>query len=239
MEPKRSKYDTNPLDRDVADRATDSFAAGRTSTDDFPGGPTRDIGRTANEAARANPDNEAPTRRIDDTVYPSVFAYGQSRQATYQPPPFSPNVYQPPPAPIQQVYQPPPTTAGQQTTSSRHVAGLNIPEKWANILPYFPGYIGLIAAVVELLLVPRTEMRTRYHAAQGMALQILIFLISTALGIISNLADNRIGSGLFWTASTVFLIVSMVRVWKGQPHHIAPLDEPAKWLNDKIIKPTK
>jgi hypothetical protein len=26
----------------------------------------------------------------------------------------------------------------------------------------------------------------------------------------------------------------MIRVWKGEPHQIAPLTEPAKWFNDHI-----
>jgi hypothetical protein len=30
----------------------------------------------------------------------------------------------------------------------------------------------------------------------------------------------------------------MIRVWKGKPHHIAPLDELTKWLDEKI-KPRK
>ncbi len=67
MEPKRSKYDTNPLDGKVADRAADSFASARRGppTEEVAGGPTRDIGRTANEEARLNrrPDNPPPTRR--------------------------------------------------------------------------------------------------------------------------------------------------------------------------------
>src|SRR5713101_4262597 len=101
MEPKRSKYDTNPLDKKVTERAENSWGATHPSppTDEMRGGPTRDIGRTANEAARAHPESEAPTRRIDDNLassYPSVFAYQQP--ATYQPPrvPLA-NIYQPPP----------------------------------------------------------------------------------------------------------------------------------------------
>jgi len=240
MKPKRSKYDTNPLDGEVADRATESFESTSSGppTEKVTGGPTRDIGRTANEAPRALPESEAPTRRIDDS-YPSVFAYQQPRQATYQPPPLSPNVYQPPRVPPPNVYQPPPAPVGHRAPSSGHVAGLNIPEKWATILPYFPfGFLGIIAAVIELLLVPRTETRTRFHAAQGMALQAVFLIIATALGMISNLTDSRIGSGLFWIASTVFLFVSIARVWNGKPHHIAPLDEATKWLDEKI-KPRK
>jgi hypothetical protein len=26
----------------------------------------------------------------------------------------------------------------------------------------------------------------------------------------------------------------MVRVWQGKPHHIAPLDDATRWLNEKI-----
>src|SRR5436309_13017984 len=102
MEPKRSKYDTNPLEEDVAHSAERSWSRD-TATQKPPtenvGGATRDIGRTANEAARHHPETEAPTRRIDDS-YPSVFAYGQPRGVTYQPPqtPLA-NIYQPPPVP--------------------------------------------------------------------------------------------------------------------------------------------
>jgi len=75
MEPKRTKYDTNPLDGKIADRAEKSFASHPAPpTEEVRGGPTRDIGRTENEAARAHPEAEAPTRRIDGvTSYPSVF----------------------------------------------------------------------------------------------------------------------------------------------------------------------
>jgi len=30
----------------------------------------------------------------------------------------------------------------------------------------------------------------------------------------------------------------MIRVWRGEPHHIAPLSEAANWLDDRI-KPRK
>ena len=77
MEPKRTKYDTNPLDGKVVDRADKSFASRPgPPTEEVRGGPTQDIGRTENQAARANPESEAPTRRIDGdkvTSYPSVF----------------------------------------------------------------------------------------------------------------------------------------------------------------------
>ena len=244
MEPKRTRYDTNPLDEKVADRADKSRGSapeGRPGppTEEVRGGATRDIGRTENEAARANPQSEAPTRLIDNNLassYPSVFAHHEP--TVYQAPRAPvPNIYQPPPVPPANIYQPPPLPM-QQRFGSHTVAGLGISEKWANLLPYVPGYIGAVAAAVELLLVPRTETRTRFHASQGLALQAAILILAGVLSFVRLISGSGFGSGIFGAASTIFLIVSMVRVWKGRPHHIAPLDEPAKWLEEKI-KPRK
>ncbi|HVS81929.1 MAG TPA: hypothetical protein VHE60_09345 [Pyrinomonadaceae bacterium] len=247
MEPKRSKYDTNPLDGKVADRAEESLGQvneGRPGppTEEVSGGPTRDIGRTANEAARLHPEREAPTRRIDDnlaTSYPSVFVPPPPRQSTTYAPPRAPavNIYQPPPVPPPNVYQPPPLPITQRPVS-HNVAGLNIPQRWANMLPYTPLHIGAVAAVIELLLVPRTETRARFHAAQGLALQIAILILTGVFGFVTLISGSSAGSGIFRTTATIFLVISMVRAWKGRPHHIAPLDEATKFLDEKI-KPRK
>src|SRR5713226_3022188 len=117
MEPKRSKYDTNPLDGKVADRAEESMGSTRPGppTEEVAGGPTRDIGRTANEEERLNPEHEAPTKRIDDT-YPSVFVPPPPRQSTTYEPRRAPavNIYQPPPVPPPNVYQPQPMPFAQK-----------------------------------------------------------------------------------------------------------------------------
>jgi uncharacterized membrane protein len=102
------------------------------------------------------------------------------------------------------------------------------------ILPYVPFYIGVVPSLLELFLVPRKEPRVRYHAAQGLALHIAIFLVARLFGLLSLITGSPVGSNLFGTAATVFLIISMVRVWKGKPHHIAPLTEPAQWFNQHI-----
>ena len=237
MEPRRTKYDTNPLDEGVADRADNEWGR-HTGPQDPPtqavsGGPTREIGRTSHEAARNDPDAEAPTRRIDDS-YRSVFAYGQPRAATYQPPRVpDANIYQPPPGPPPQIYQPPPTPVAKP--GSHKVAGLGIPEKWAVMLPYVPFFVAMIFAVAELLLVPRTEKRVRFHAAQGFVLQVGITAISTFLGFSSFFAGRFPPfASLFSVATFVFLIISMIRVWKGKPHHIALLDPLTKWVDEQI-----
>jgi uncharacterized membrane protein len=235
MDPKRSKYDTNPLDKDVADRATESFESQS-------GPQTQRVGgnRPTNEPARLDPESEAPTRRMDDGLagsYPSVFIKPTPQPSTtYEPPHVMPaNIYQPPPVPPPGIYQRPPVPI---TSQSHPVAGLGIAAKWANLLPYIPGHLGAVAEVIELLLVPRVETRARFHAAQGLALQIGILIVSAALGILTAITDSSLGSGLFRAASTVFLIISMIRAFQGKAHHIAPLDDATRWLDEKI-KPRK
>lgn len=237
MQPKRSKYDTNPLDENVADRAAESFTRDTGSqidpgTQDMSGAATRDIGRTSHEAARNDPDAEAATRRIDDS-YPSVFVSRNPRQQTYEPPrPVAPaNIYRPPPVPPPQIYRRPPLP---QAPGERKIAGINISEKWANAFPYFPFYIGLVASIIELLLVPRNESRTRFHASQAFALHTAILVISTAFTILRAITGSGVGSGLFGFAAFIFLIVSMLRVLKGKPHHISVLDDARNWVDQKI-----
>ena len=134
MEPKRTKYDTNPLDGKVADHASKSFESPPSSpTEEVRGGPTRDIGRTANETARANRESEAPTRRIDDNIaasYPSVFIPPPARSANAyrEPPAPAVNIYQPPPVPPSNIYLPPPAPVTFKQ-GSHSVAGLGISEK--------------------------------------------------------------------------------------------------------------
>lgn len=238
MQPKRSKYDTNPLDGNVAEHADHDWGRDTGSRDDPPtqamsGAPTTEIGGSSNEAVRADPETEAPTRRIDDS-YRSVFAYGQSQATTYQPPRMpDANIYQPPPGPPPQLYQAPPALAGAKPGSHK-VAGLGIPEKWAVMIPYIPFFIAMIGSIIELLLVPRTEKRVRFHAAQGLVLQIGVTGISTILGFANLFSGRFTGASLFSAATFVFLIISMIHVWQGKRHHIALLDPATNWVEDKI-----
>ncbi|HJR06752.1 MAG TPA: hypothetical protein VJ842_05810 [Pyrinomonadaceae bacterium] len=235
MSEKRSKYDTDPLDPDFV-RQTEEMGGGSGA---------RDTARTSNEQSRLNPDAEAPTRRIDDLSqpYPSIFVPPTPPPPTYQQPPYQQPTYQPP------TYQQPPlTTFGQPQThvggtppvprpaqpSSRTVAGLGLPEKLALILPYVPFHIGIACAIIELLLVPRTETRVRFHAAQGLALQLAIFAISLVLAFVGSIANSSFGGTLFSLAANIFLIVSIIRVWKGETHYLTPLDEATSWLYERI-----
>lgn len=221
MEPKKSKYDTNPLDPDFVKNTEEVWgeAEGRPETQEVRGA-TREIGASANENARSNIYSEAPTRRYDNVPLDAPY------QSIFVPPTYSqPAPYQPSPAPYSHVDQRP---------TQRSVAGFGLPEKWALILPYAPFYIGVIPALLELFLVPKSEPRVRFHAAQALALHIAIFIVARLFGALGLITGSSVGGTLFGTAATVFLIVSMVRVWKGKPHHIAPLAEPAQWFNDHI-----
>jgi uncharacterized membrane protein len=226
MEPKKSKYDTNPLDPDFVKNAEEVWREGdsRPATQEVSGA-TREIGASANEDARRNIYSEAPTRRYDNLPLDSPY------QSILVPPTHSqPAPYQPPPAPYQ---------AGKQKPTARTVAGIGLPEKWAMILPYAPFYIGVVVSLLELFMVPRRELRVRFHAAQGLALHVAILVVQTVFGVIGAITDSSVGSSLFGLAALVFLIISMVRVWKGEPHQIAPLAEPSKWFNQHIEPRTK
>jgi uncharacterized membrane protein len=221
MEQKKSKYDTNPLDPDFVKQTEEIRNAGdRNSDTQEVSGATREFSEPVNEQANQSAYSEAPTRRYDnvptDTPYPSMFV----------PPSYSaPAPYQPASAPYRPVEQKP---------TARPVSGIGLPEKWAMILPYAPFFIGVVPALLELFLVPRRELRVRFHAAQGLALHIAILVVQTLFGAVSAVTGSSAGGSLFWLASTIFLFVSMARVWKGRPHHIAPITEPSRWLNEHI-----
>lgn len=225
METKKSKYDTNPLDPDAERKAEESWGGGPPTQQ--VGGATREVGRSNNENARQNAQSEAPTRRYDtpplDASYPSVFV-----PPTYAPP----TQYQQQRA--ANTYQNPITSR----PTSRSVAGLGIPENWALLLAYVP-YVGIVASLVELFLAARPEVRVRFHASQALALHIAILAIGTILSVIGDISGSNFGEILFKTASTVFLVISMVRVWRGEPHRIDPLAEPAQWFNRQIEPRTR
>jgi len=223
MEPKKSKYDTNPLDPDYVKQTEEIWRESGPQTEEVRGA-TREVGSSANEDARRNVYSEAPTRRYDnlpDSAYPSVFVPPTySQPAPYQPAPFT-------------------FATPDQRPTSRTVAGIGLPEKWAMILPYAPFYIGVVVALIELFLVPRKEPRVRFHASQGLALHVGIVIIQTLFSVVGLITNSSVGGSLFGLAATIFLIVSMVRVWKGRPHLIAPITEFSRWFNEHIEPRTK
>jgi len=225
METKKSKYDTNPLDPDVERKSQESWneGGGGTPTTPWVQEPTGQVLNPTEGEARKNVHSEAPTRRYDnpplEAPYPSVFV----------PPTYAPPVSQPPPN--QNVYQAPPVS---YQSPFRPVAGIGIPEKWALVLAYAPAYIGLVVSILELFLAPRRESKVRFHASQALALHIAFLIIHIFFGVISKVTDSSFGGSLFSAAAFVFLVISMIRVGKGETHTVAPLAEPAKWFNEHI-----
>jgi len=229
MSEKKNKYDTNPLDPDVERKTADVWGdlGGVNPTQQVGGGPTREVGNSANEEPRKNVYSEAPTRRYDnpplEAPYPSVFV-----PPTYAPP----AQYQA----RQNVYQAP---VGNTMPTSRPVSGIGVAEKWTMMMAYAPGFIGLVVGLIELFLVPRKELKVRFHASQAVALHIAILLVSTVFSVISSVTGSSLGGTLFKVAAFAFLIISMIRVWRGEPHRIAPLAEPAQWFNEHIEPRTR
>jgi len=219
METKKTKYDTNPLDPDVERKAEDSWGKG-TPTQQV-GGATREVGNAPNENARQNVYSEAPTRRYDnpplEAPYPSVFV-----PPTYSPPAQyqqAQNIYQSPVSP---------------SPTFRPIQGIGLSEKWAMALPYAPLYIGVVVSLLELFLVPRKEVKVRFHASQALALHLAILIVETLFRVIGIVSGSSLGRVLFGLAAFIFLIISMIRVSRGEPHRIAPLAEPAQWFNEHI-----
>ena len=227
MPEKRSKYDTDPLDPDFVRRTEEVM------------GRTGGVGQPEETVPlRRDPAAEEPTRRFDDQMtdsYPSVFV-----PPTYQPPtrqPFNSHGAGPqqPPGP----FAPPPPGPSSPyplnaRPSSRPVTRLGLPENVANVLAYFPFYIGLLASIAELVVVPRNETRTRFHAAQGLALHLAIVAGSVLFKVVGAITGSGLGGLLFSLAAFAFLVVSAIRVWQGKPHHVAPLDDATRWLNERV-----
>jgi len=91
-----------------------------------------------------------------------------------------------------------------------------------------------LASGLKVTLVPRSEVRVRGHASQGLALHIAIVAINMLFSIVGAITGSSAGGKIFWLAQFIFLIMSMIRVGKGATHRIAPLTEASEWLNKHI-----
>lgn len=130
-------------------------------------------------------------------------------------------------------YQPAPVATPD--TLSRKVEKVGLPENVLIAVPYIPWYIGLIAGLIILFLVPRSETKVRFHAAQGLAAHIGILIVTTILGIIGSVTDlANIGNFIFTLVTSIMLVVFAIKAWKGKPVHIESVDDLTNWLEDKI-----
>lgn len=211
----RKKFDTNPLDPEFPEKVrreaeTNALPQNNYATAEFP---------TVSE--------EDQTRR---------FSGGNQDFNAYQSPFDGQNV---PAAAATNYQQQPRQTANihaQTEDISRRVDKIGMPENILTALCYVPAWIGLVVGLVVLLVAPKSEAKVRFHAAQGLAAHIAIFIISFILKNIGGVAD--VGNWIFLLVTSIMLIIFAIKAWRGKPVHIEPVDDLTEWL-EEFIKPRK
>ncbi|MER3431020.1 MAG: hypothetical protein C4325_05075 [Blastocatellia bacterium] len=204
------KFDTNPLDPGFpAKVASDSIE------------PPNDLPfRTAEYPIETAPPSvtEVETRRFAEA---DVRAYGGLETATLHNPvtdPAGPAGFGP-----------------LNRASGRKVAKTGVPERWLVGLPYLPFSIGLVAGLIELLVIPKYETKVRFHAAQGLAAHVAILVITAILGGLGSFSGlASAGRSVFVLVTTIMLIVFAIKAWTGKPVHIESVDDLTNWLEEKI-----
>ena len=120
-------------------------------------------------------------------------------------------------------------------SSNRKVDRVGLPENILTAVPYIPWYLGMVAGLLILFLVPRSEAKVRFHAAQGLAAHIGILIVTTILGIVGNITGiAEVGNIIFQIVTSIMLVVFAIRAWKGKPVHIESVDSLTEWLEEKI-----
>ncbi len=136
---------------------------------------------------------------------------------------------------VPNVYQTAKLNSDVGNTSKRKVASVGLPENILTALPYLPWFVGLVAGLLILLFVPKSETKVRFHAAQGLAAHIGILIVTTILSGVGNITDLAdIGNFIFQLATTIMLIIFAVKAWQGKPVHIESVDDLTEWLEEKI-----
>jgi uncharacterized membrane protein len=202
-----TKYDTNPLDPEFPEKARAAAESLPTQTLPYRGAETRQFAGTAMP--------EDPTRRFGS---PDVTAYSTTYNGQYYPTAYA--------APL---------NTGMSESSSRKVAKVGLPENVLTAVPYIPWYIGMVAGLLVLLLVPRSETKVRFHAAQGLAAHIGILLVTTILGVVGEVTNvANFGNGIFQLVTSIMLVIFAVKAWRGKPVHTEAVDGLTNWLEEKI-----
>lgn len=209
------KYNTNPLDPNFPETVKDTQRELETvALPDLKKGKTQKFAEPI--------DTEEKTRKFDKAEFDSYQqTYGNEKDqpATYQPKHFY--------------------TDDADENKSHNIGSVSLPENVLMALPYIPlSYVGIIAGIIELFFIPKSEPKVRYHAAQGLAAQlgiVLVLAILNSMGWISGFDEI---ASIFWLVSTIILIVFTIKAWQGKPIHIESVEKLTDWLEDKI-KPQK
>lgn len=124
----------------------------------------------------------------------------------------------------------------EETNRSLKIGNISLPENILTMLPYIPiSLIGIVAGILELVFIPKSEPKVRYHAAQGLAAHIAIYIVMAILGAISWGSDlASTANDIFWIVTTIILIVFAVKAWQGRPIHIQSVESLTDWLEEKI-----
>ena len=202
-----AKYDTNPLDPEFPEKA-------KTAAADADPAATRTLHATNAETRQfADPvQTEEQTRRFAGNIPYSPPFNGQYAPTNY--------------------YSAPPE---MNRSSSRKVDKVGLPENVLTAVPYIPWYLGMVAGLLILFLVPKSEAKVRFHAAQGLAAHIGILIVTTILGIIGNITDiAQAGNVIFQIVTSIMLVIFAIKAWKGKPVHIESVDSLTEWLEEKI-----
>lgn len=208
------KFDTNPLDPDFPEKVREEAKTATLPTSNQNNGQTRKFAPAV--------ETEEQTRKFSDTEfnsYQSTFGQEENYPAHYQ---------------TARLYD-----KNATGDSSRKVAKVGMPENILVALPYIPLFVGLVAGVLELIFVPKSEAKVRFHAAQGLAAHLGILIVSTILGF-AGVATELAGA-----ASTIFSLVTFImlcifafKAWQGKPIHIESVESLTNWL-EETIKPQK
>lgn len=200
------KYDTNPLDPEFPDKL-------KTATGYADEAATRTLHTTNAETrqfAEAIPTEEQTRRFTGATPYSPPF------NGQYVPMNFTGN-------------------EDMNRSSSRKVDKVGLPENVLTAVPYIPWYLGMVAGLLILFLVPKSEAKVRFHAAQGLAAHIGILIVTTILGIVGNITNiAEVGNVIFQIVTSVMLVIFAIKAWKGKPVHIESVDSLTEWLEEKI-----
>ena len=205
----KKKFDTNPLDPHFPEKAREAETVALPKNSNY---------STAEFPTSPPPSvTEEETRRFNNAnfnAYNSPYN-GQQVPSSYRPANF----------------------AEMNQSSSRKVEKIGLPENVLTALPYLPFWIGFIAGLIELFLVPKSETKVRFHAAQGLAAHIGILIITGILEGFSKIPGFGMAgaaSGIFWVVTTIMLIVFAIKAWQGKPIHIESVDSLTEWLEEKI-----
>lgn len=210
------KFDTNPLDPKFPEKIRDTQ-----KKLDTVALPKLKEGKTQKFAEPI--DTEEQTRKFNEAEfdsYQNTFGNEENQPATYQPKHFY--------------------TDNADKNKSHNIGNVSLPENVLMALPYIPfSFVGIIAGIIELFFIPKSEPKIRYHAAQGLAAQLGIWLILEILDSTGWMIGG-IGaiSTIFWIVTTIMLIVFTVKAWQGKPIHIESVEKLTDWLEEKI-KPQK